>query len=101
MWKNVSNWLKIIVSICKYLIILGIGIYIGFSIPHEPQVIKVDVTKDSIIRDSIYILNDSIQTKILYIEKSYEKENSMLDNLDDSSHVSLFTRYIEDYKRTH
>jgi hypothetical protein len=103
MLKNALSWLNCIKSIVKYGIILLIGIYIGYSLPKESEVITVTKieTRDSIIRDSIYIINDSIKVIINNIEKEYVKEDSMLNSLDDSSHVSFFTRYIENYKRTH
>lgn len=99
MLKNVSTWLNCIKRVFKYIIVLGIGVYIGYSLPSK--VITIENTRDKIIRDSIYIVNDSIKVVINNIEKEYDKEDSMLNTFDDSAHLSFFTRYIEDYNRTH
>lgn len=101
MLKNVSTWLNCIKRVFNYLIVLGIGIYIGYSLPSDPKIITIEDTKEKIIRDSIYIVNDSIKVIINNIEKEYAKEDSMLSTFDDSAHVSFFTRYIEDYNRTY
>ena len=58
------------------------------------------LTKDSIIRDSIYIINDSIRTEILYLEQKYDKETTAIMSSSDSVNFEFFTRYLEDYKRS-
>lgn len=58
------------------------------------------LTKDSIIRDSIYIINDSIRTEILYVEQKYDKETTAIMSSSDSVNLEFFTRYLEDYKRS-
>lgn len=55
---------------------------------------------DSIIRDSIYIVNDCIRTKIIYLEQKYDKETSTIMSNSDSANIEFFTRYLEDYKRS-
>lgn len=56
--------------------------------------------KDSIVRDSIYIINDSIRTEILYLEQKYDKETTAIMSSSDSVNLEFFTRYLEDYKRS-
>ena len=58
------------------------------------------LTKDSIIRDSIYIINDSIRTEILYLEQKYDKETTAIMSSSESVNLEFFTRYLEDYKRS-
>jgi hypothetical protein len=58
------------------------------------------ITKDSIIRDSIYIINDSIRTEIFYLEQKYDKETTAIMSSSDSVNLEFFTRYLEDYKRS-
>ena len=58
------------------------------------------ITRDSIIRDSIYIINDSIRTEILYLEQKYDKEATAIMSSSDSINFEFFTRYLEDYKRS-
>ena len=61
-----------------------------------PKIEYVEIIK----YDSIYIINDSIVEKIKYVEKQYEKESEYIMSADDSTNMSIFTRYIEDYQRT-
>lgn len=58
------------------------------------------IIRDSIIRDSIYIINDSIRTEILYLEQKYDKETTAIMSSSDSVNFEFFTRYLEDYKRS-
>lgn len=62
----------------------------------DPQII----IKDSIIRDSIYIINDSIKLEIKYIEKEYNEEVSNIISNTDSSNLVFFTRFLEDFEQT-
>ena len=66
------------------------------SLPHNIEYL----TKYSIIRDSIYIINDSIRTEILYLEQKYDKETTAIMSSSDSVNLEFFTRYLEDYKRS-
>lgn len=78
------------------------GIFLGMSIFAKKQVIeipKIEYVK-TIEYDSIYIINDSIVEKIKYIEKQYEQDVETVVSADDSINLCIFTRYIEDYKRT-
>ena len=67
--------------------------------PSPPPNIET-ITRDSIIRDSIYIINDSIRTEILYLEQKYDKETTAIMSSSDSVNLEFFTRYLEDYKRS-
>lgn len=67
--------------------------------PSPPPNIET-ITRDSIIRDSIYIINDSIRTEILYLEQKYDKETTAIMSNSDSVNLEFFTRYLEDYKRS-
>lgn len=59
----------------------------------DPQII----TKDSIIRDSIFILNEEIQKEIVYVKEQFTKDSIDIMSASDSMLLSTFTRYIEDY----
>ena len=92
-WKRISD--IFLAFIC--------GLLIGYCW-NEPRPIKVPdpeiIIKDSIIRDSIFIINDSIKTEIFYLEQKYDKETSTIMSSSDSVNFEFFTRYLEDYKRT-
>ena len=56
-----------------------------------------NLSTDSIYRDSIYIVNDSIVERIIYLEKNYEENVSNILSNSDSTNLCLFTEYIEHY----
>lgn len=78
------------------------GIFLGMYVLSEKQEIEIPKIEyvEIIEYDSIYIINDSIVEKIKYVEKQYEKESEYIMSADDSTNMSIFTRYIEDYQRT-
>lgn len=80
---------------CGLLIGYGIG---NYNKPMNTSSIKY-IYRDKYIRDSLYIVNDSIQTKIKYLTKIYyEKKDSILSN-DSSADMQFFTNYIDSYQR--
>ena len=94
-WKNANN----------LFIAFMVGVIIGYFYredqkPSLPPPNMETITKDSIIRDSIYIINDSIRTEILYLEQKYDKETTAIMSSSDSVNLEFFTRYLEDYKRS-
>lgn len=94
-WKNANN----------LFIAFIIGIVIGYFYREEPKTFSPPpnietIIRDSIIRDSIYIINDSIRTEILYLEQKYDKETTAIMSSSDSVNLEFFTRYLEDYKRS-
>ena len=82
------------------IISLVIGLLIGYKlIPNKESIIYKPIYKENLIRDSLYIVNDSIQTKIKYITKHYyEKRDSILSN-DSTADMLFFTEYIKRYQR--
>lgn len=74
-------------------------IIIYLSVPRrDPSAPNVqEIVRDSIIRDSIYIVNDSIIEKIKYIDKEYDEKVSTIMSSSDSINLCLFTEYIKNY----
>lgn len=64
-----------------------------------PDVPIEEITQDSLTRDSIYIVNDSIRTEIVYIKEKYKKDSVDIMSATDSMLLDSFTKYIEDYNR--
>lgn len=93
-WKNANN---------LFLAFL-FGIVIGYFYREKPKTLSPPnietIIRDSIIRDSIYIINDSIRTEIFYLEQKYDKETTAIMSSSDSVNLEFFTRYLEDYKRS-
>ena len=65
------------------LIIIYLSIPKRDSNPSTPNV--QEIVRDSIIRDSIYIVNDSIVEKIKYIDKEYDEKVSTIMSSSDAS----------------
>ena len=63
--------------------------------PNTPNV--QEIREDSIIRDSIYIVNDSIIEKIKYIDKKYDEKVSTIMSSSDSINLCIYTEYINRY----
>lgn len=81
----------------EYLVCVVIGIVIGFFISQEPKLDIQEPTEDSLIRDSIYIVNDSLVEKIIYLEKQYDDEVKSVISANDSMQLLIFSRYIDSY----
>ena len=63
----------------------------------QPEPVVIEVVRDSIIRDSIYIVNESIRTEIKYIKEQYTQDSVDIMSANDSVLFDSFSRYIEDY----
>lgn len=87
-------------SLFNYIVCFCFGYLLSFLVSRNSSVEPVEVTKDSIIRDSIYIINDSIIKQLVFVEKEYDKNIDVIVNADDSTQYELFSEYIEDYNRT-
>ena len=88
---------KVLLIIC-FLELFIIGYLINDRKNYELSVPKSEeLQKDSIIRDSIYIVNDSIRTEIKYIKEQHKKDSISIMSANDSVLFDVFTRYIEDY----
>ena len=94
------DWLKrLIINIICFIA----GILVANLIVTKPAVDNripnyIDsLNTDSVYRDSIYIVNDSIVERIVYLEKNYEENVSNILSNSDSTNLCLFTEYIEHY----
>ena len=74
-----------------------INIYLSVS-RRDPSIPNVqEIVRDSLIRDSIYIVNDSIVEKIKYIDKKYDEKVSTIMSSSDSINLCFFSEYINRY----
>ena len=96
------NWQQL----CKFCFCIIVGIFIGYlifhtkeqpSVPFVPDYKEEVIKKDSIVRDSLYQENDSIETEISNIEKEYNAEISHILSSSDSINLCFFSEYIEHY----
>lgn len=74
-----------------------INIYLSVS-KRDPSIPNVqEIVRDSLIRDSIYIVNDSIVEKIKYIDKEYDEKVYTIMSSSDSINFYFFVEYIKNY----
>ena len=85
-------------NFCYILIIIMGLIIIYLSAPKKDISPNVqEIIRDSIIRDSIYIVNDSIVEKIKYIDKEYDEKVSTIMSSSDSINLCIYAEYINRY----
>ena len=76
--------------------VLGVIIaFIGFKI-FEIEKAPIILTKDHIIRDSIFIVNDSIKKEFIYIIREIDKEKDTILNNSDSANLAFFSNYLNE-----
>jgi hypothetical protein len=96
--KSLRNSIIILVLICL-IEAVTIGYLLSYNrkpvIPPDPQI--VEIIRDSLIRDSIYIVNERIKREIVYVEEQYKKDSIDIMSASDSVLLSKFSAYIEEY----
>jgi hypothetical protein len=95
-YANFKFW--ICCSVIELFIIVFLCIYYRrpSTIP-QTEINIVEVVKDSIIRDSIYIENEIIKKEIVYVYKQFTQDSINIMSANDSVLFDSFSRYIEDY----
>lgn len=73
------------------------GLLIIYLLHNPKQYTPQEIVRDSIVRDSIYIVNDSIVERIKYIDKEYNEKVSTIISSSDSFQYVLFSEYIDCY----
>ena len=64
---------------------------------NPPDVPVIEIVRDSIIRDSIFIEIEKIEREIVYIKEEFKQDSANIMSANDSVLLSSFSRYIEDY----
>ena len=64
---------------------------------NPPDVPVIEIVRDSIIRDSIFIEIEKIEREIVYIKEEFKQDSTNIMSANDSVLFSSFSRYIEDY----
>ena len=62
----------------------------------ESEKTPIILTKDHIVRDSIYIVNDSIKKEYVYIAKEIDKQKDSILNNTDSANLVFFSNYLNE-----
>ena len=90
------------VKLC-YITIILMGLLIIYLLSSRrdhidlPIVDVQEIVRDSIIRDSIFIVNDSIVKEIEYIDKKYDEKVSTIMSSSDSVNLCFISEYIDRY----
>jgi hypothetical protein len=92
-----NNKYWIILCAIEAIVIFGLILFPKKSaeLPQEP-IIK-EIVRDSIIRDSIFIENEKIKERIVYVQNEFKEDSINIMSSSDSALVDLCSRYIEDY----
>ena len=64
---------------------------------NPPDVPVIEIVRDSLIRDSIFIEIEKIEREIVYIKEEFKQDSTNIMSANDSVLISSFSRYIEDY----
>lgn len=95
--KSLKRSLAILVLVCL-LEAFTIGYLLNNrtpAIPQDPQI--KEIVRDSLIRDSIFIVNERIKREIVYVKEQYKKDSIDIMSASDSVLLSKFSAYIEEY----
>jgi hypothetical protein len=95
--KSLKRSLAILVLVCL-LEAFTIGYLLNNrtpTIPQDPQI--KEIVRDSLIRDSIFIVNERIKREIVYVKEQYKKDSIDIMSASDSVLLSKFSAYIEEY----
>ena len=89
--------LLLIISVLEALVI-GYLLFDRQRTPvNPPDVPVIEIVRDSIIRDSIFIEIEKIEREIVYIKEEFKQDSIDIMSANDSVLFSSFSRYIEDY----
>lgn len=87
----------LIISVLEALVI-GYLLFDKLRTPvNPPDVPVIEIVRDSLIRDSIFIEIKKIEKQIVYIKEEFEQDSTNIMSANDSMLFSSFSRYIEDY----
>lgn len=91
----------VVIAIILMIASLVLGLYLGhrYYQNNPPATIEtpIEIVEDSIERDSIKEINDSIELEIEHIDDEYNKEVSDIMSSTDSANLVFFTEYIKNY----
>lgn len=95
--KLIKYSLTILVLVC-----LLEAFIIGYLLNNRTPTIPPDtqtkeIVRDSLIRDSIFIVNERIKREIVYVKEQHKKDSIDIMSASDSVLLSKFSAYIEEY----
>ena len=88
---------RILLIVCVLeALIIGYLLYRPSPVVVQDVPVK-EIVRDSIIRDSIFIINEKIKREIVYVKAQHKQDSLDIMSANDSVLFDSFSRYIEDY----
>ena len=88
----------LLVVCCIELLVIGYLLYNRKTTPVDnPDVSIVEIIRDSIIRDSIFIEVEKIKREIVYVKEQFTQDSIDIMSANDSVLFDSFSKYINDY----
>jgi hypothetical protein len=96
---NKNKWLALCAIVCLLeAVIIGFLSNEKTTTPvSQPDIIIKEIVRDSLIRDSIFIEIEKVRREIVYVEKEFSNDSTDIMSANDSTLLSSFSRYIENY----
>lgn len=90
---------NILLVICFVeLLVIGFLLYNRkTTLIDNPDVPVIEIVRDSIIRDSIFIEIEKIKHEIVYVKEQFKQDSINIMSANDSVLFDSFSRYIDDY----
>lgn len=79
------------------LLVIGQLLYTNNKPVDNPDVPIIEIVRDSIIRDSIFIEVEKIKREIVYVKEQFKQDSLDIMSANDSVLFGSFSKYIDDY----
>ena len=90
---------KNFITLVLVMVSVGCGFYMG-KLAHSTPVQPLDpeiIYLDSLIKDTLYLVNDSIDKEINDLDSDKKEAINNLISASDSANLLFFSKYIESY----
>ena len=94
--KSISGRRSKIVCFVE-LLVIGQLLYTNNKPVDNPDVPIIEIVRDSIIRDSIFIEVEKIKREIVYVKEQFKQDSLDIMSANDSVLFGSFSKYIDDY----
>lgn len=96
--KTVLSWLiKLFIIVGILFIIVRIE-QLNNNIQSVPS--NKEIIRDSLVRDTLNHIKDSLTIKIVKIRETYEDKKAIIMSNDTSADIQFFTNYINHYNNS-
>lgn len=92
-----SWWIKLFIIVGIIFIIIRIE-QLNNNIQSVPS--NKEIIRDSLVRDTLNHIKDSLTIKIVKIRETYEDKKAIIMSNDTSADIQFFTNYINHYNNS-